>query len=85
MIAALLIASVLFVGVLTTHYAVLRISVPKLKHRGMAGFAGLCLLLFALHLAEVGVFAGAYELGRALGIGDFKKPAEADFMDVYYF
>nr|WP_281373873.1 ion channel [Parvularcula dongshanensis] len=43
------------------------------------------MVLLALHLAEVGAFAGAYELGRALGLGDFKEPAEADFMDIYYF
>lgn len=85
MIPALLIASVLFVGVLTTHYAVLTVSVPKLRDRGMVGFAALCLLLFVLHLVEVAAFAGAYELGRALDIGDFERPAAASFMDVYYF
>lgn len=85
MITAFTIAIVLFVGILTTHFWVLTTAVPRLRKRGTFGFVGLCLLLFALHLVEVGAFAGAFELGRALEIGDFKKPEEADFMDIYYF
>ncbi len=85
MIPALLIASVLFVGILTAHYAVPATSRPRLQDRGTIGFVGMSFLLFVLHLAEVGVFAGGYELGRALGLGDFKRPAEVNFMDVYYF
>ncbi len=85
MIGALTIGGALFVAVLSFHYAVLAAVVPRARARGTIGFVCFCALLLALHLIEVGAFAAAYEIGRSIGIGDFKKPAEADFMDIYYF
>lgn len=85
MIFAVILASVLFVLTLTAHRAVTRALVRFGKGAGTLRFAAIMLGLLTAHLAEVGLFAGGYELGRALGLGDFREPDGAAFMDVYYF
>ena len=85
MIATLLLAGTLFVGVLVAHFFALKAGTRWMAGRGAVGFAAFCLGLFVLHLFEVGLFAGGFEIGRALGLGEFQKPAEADAMDVFYF
>lgn len=85
MILAILLSALLFVATLTAHRLVTRGLVRFGQGRGTARFALIVFALLIAHLAEVGLFAGGYELGRALGLGGFREPDGAAFMDVYYF
>lgn len=85
MIAAILIAGTLALATLALHAATCGWMISKRHGGGTVGLFGTCCLLVALHLFEVALFAGGYQLGEALGIGYFEEPAGKGFMDVYYF
>ena len=86
MIAALLLAVVLFLLSLASHLVFLQRGAALLNHRDdMLARLAIALIVLASHLLVAIYFALGFWLGSELGLGGFKDIPSMDWMDYFYF
>ncbi len=84
MMLAVGMAVVLFLLTLTVHCATAR-WIARMRTGDMRLFLLICVVLGVLHLAEVGLYAMAFVVADAAGIGSFENVQSMSAMDTFYF
>ena len=86
MIWALLLSTVLFLGAIGSHLAILkRGHMIVAKREDLFANMTVSLLMLASHLLVAVWFAGGFWVGHELGLGGFDKVPSMDWMDYFYF
>lgn len=86
MIAALFLATLLFLGAIAAHLAILGgcCAAVARNHTPIAKLTTSLIVLFS-HLLVAACFAGGFWLGHRMGLGSFDKVPVMGWMDYFYF